>query len=70
MGITKRYATEDYVDIALDGKISAGLPTVTTDDNDKILQVVNGEWSVISIVDSAVKTYIDNYIDEALGGDY
>jgi hypothetical protein len=70
-------------DIAL-GKVSAlekriesleenpgsGLPAVTTADNNKILQVVNGAWVVVALENSAVKTYIDDYINEALGGEY
>lgn len=46
------------------------LPEVTTDDNDKILQVVNGVWTVVALADSAVATYVDDYINEALGGEY
>ena len=47
-----------------------GLPTVTEDDNGKILQVVGGVWSVVALADSSVKTYVDDYISAALGGDY
>ena len=47
-----------------------GLPSVTTADNGKILQVANGAWAVLALEDSAVKTYIDDYISTALGGDY
>jgi hypothetical protein len=46
------------------------LPDVTTSDNDKILQVVDGEWKVLAVKDSSVKTYVDEYISSALGGDY
>lgn len=46
------------------------LPKVTADDNGKILQVVDGAWKLVAIADSEVKTYIDSYISEALGGDY
>lgn len=49
---------------------ASGLPAVTEEDNDKILQVVDGAWAVVSLADSAVKTYIDAYISEALGGEY
>ena len=49
---------------------SAELPTVTENDNEKILQVVDGEYVLIAVEDSSVKTYIDNYINEALGGEY
>lgn len=48
----------------------SGLPEVTTDDNDKIIQVVDGAYQVVTLENSVVKTYIDNYIDEALGGEY
>ena len=48
----------------------SGLPEVTTDDNDKIIQVVDGAYQVVALENSAVKTYIDNYINEALGGEY
>lgn len=46
------------------------LPEVTTDDNDKILCVKEGAWSAVTVAESPIKTYIDNYINEALGGDY
>lgn len=53
-----------------DGISGGGLPEVTTDDNDKIIQVVDGAYQVVALENSAVKTYIDNYINEALGGEY
>jgi hypothetical protein len=46
------------------------LPTVTVEDDGKILQVVNGAWAKTALADSAIATYIDNYINDALGGDY
>lgn len=46
------------------------MPEVTAEDNDKILQVVDGAWTKVAMADSAVKTYIDEYINEALGGEY
>lgn len=49
---------------------SASMPEVTEEDNDKILQVVNGAWAAVAVADSAVKTYVDDYISEALGGEY
>lgn len=49
-----------------DGRI----PDVTADDNDKIMQVVGGAFVLVSLADSAVKTYIDEYINTALGGEY
>lgn len=47
-------------------------PDVTEEDNGKILCVVNGKWKAVALsaADSPVKTYIDDYINEALGGDY
>lgn len=47
-----------------------GLPVVTLEDNNKILQVINGAWDVINIKDSAIAVYIDDYISSALEGDY
>lgn len=46
------------------------LPEITTDDNDKILQVIDGVWTKTALADSSIATYIDNYINEALGGEY
>ncbi|MBQ3489620.1 MAG: hypothetical protein IJA86_03415 [Clostridia bacterium] len=46
------------------------LPTVTATENGKILQVKNGKWEAAAIAETAVKTYIDEYISSALGGDY
>lgn len=56
--------------VAFSVAASGGLPAVTTADNDKLLQVVNGKWTVVALKDSSVKTYIDEYISEALGGEY
>lgn len=47
-----------------------GIPNVTSDDNGKIMQVVNGALVALELADSSVKTYIDDYISSALGGDY
>ena len=47
-----------------------GLPAVTAADNDKILQVVDGAWASVPVADSAVKTFVDEYISSALEGDY
>lgn len=33
------------------------LPTVTTDDNGKMLQVVDGEWSTVKITDGNEVAY-------------
>lgn len=37
---------------------------------DKILQVVDNEVKAVPLAESAIATFIDNYIEEALGGDY
>lgn len=42
----------------------------TRDNSDKVLQLVNGELKAVPIGESSVATYIENYIKEALGGDY
>ena len=47
-----------------------GLPKVTAAENGKILQVNNGKWEAAAVADTSVKTYIDEYISSALGGDY
>ena len=53
------------------GALTTGtVPAVTADDNDKLIQVVNGEYTLVTVENSSIKTYIDNYINEALGGDY
>ena len=49
---------------------ACALPEVTGGDEGKILQVSGGAWQAVSLAQSAVKTYIDEYITEALGGDY
>lgn len=46
------------------------LPAVGATDNDKILQVVNGAWAAVAVADSSIATFVDNYINDALGGDY
>lgn len=46
------------------------LPVVTTTDNGKVLQVVDGVWTAVTIADSSIKTYIDEYIGSVLEGDY
>ena len=46
------------------------LPEVSAADNGKILEVVNSKWKVLAVKDSSVKTYVDEYISSALGGDY
>ena len=49
---------------------SGGLPAVTTADNDKLLQVVDGKWTVVALKGSTIETYINEYIGAALGGEY
>lgn len=46
------------------------LPPVTGDDNNQILQIVNGVWEKVAVKDSSVATFIDDYISSALEGDY
>lgn len=48
----------------------SGLPEVTIEHNDNILQVVNGEWTVTSLENSTIASYIDEYIAAALRGEY
>lgn len=47
-----------------------GFPSVTADDNNKIMQVVNGAWEKVAVKDSYVATFVDEYISSALEGDY
>lgn len=47
-----------------------GLPFVTGADNGQIMQVVNGTWTSVPVAESAVKTYVDEYLSAALEGDY
>lgn len=49
---------------------SSAVPPVSAADNGKLYQVVDGKMAAVALADSAVKTYIDDYINEALGGDY
>lgn len=39
-------------------------------DNGKIMQVKDGVWTAVSIEESSVKTFVDEYINSALEGDY
>lgn len=46
------------------------LPPVSAEHNGMILQVVNGKWSFVTLADSEVKSYVDEYIVSALEGEY
>jgi hypothetical protein len=46
------------------------LPDLTASDDGKLLQVKDGRWEAAPMEETAVKTYIDDYISSALGGDY
>lgn len=47
-----------------------GLPEVSEADNGKIFSVVDGKLVLVPVADSSVKTYVDDYINSALEGDY
>lgn len=55
---------------AVSVKNYVGIPVVTTDDNGKIMQVVDGAWAAVSVADSAVAAFVEEYINSALEGDY
>lgn len=63
----KRQARENLGAMASDAEI---LPAVSSADNNKVMQVVNGVWTAVSVADSSVKTYVEEYIGSALEGDY
>lgn len=44
----------------------AGLPGVTSADEEKILQIVDGKWSVVDLANSSIATYIQSCVDDAL----
>ncbi len=46
------------------------LPDLTDSDDGKLLQAKDGRWEAAPMEETAVKTYIDDYISSALGGDY
>lgn len=56
--------------ITIGATLSTDVPFTGVSYNDKILQVVDGKPAWVSVADSAVKTYIDEYISSALEGDY
>ena len=39
-----------------------GMPTITTEDNLKILQAEDGKWKVVTIADSAIKAFVEQSI--------
>ena len=51
---------------------SVGIPPVTEADNGKVLTVINGAWaaSADAVTKEYVQSYVEQYINEALGGDY
>lgn len=67
---TKKRVAELETKIKELGEKESGLPTVTASDNGKLLQAKDGKWEAAPIGETAVKTYIDDYISSALGGDY
>lgn len=52
------------------GAIMGTYPTATEADNDRILQVVDGTPKFVDVSESSIATFIDNYINEALGGEF
>lgn len=46
------------------------LPTGAQTNEGNLLQMVNGTWTMVAVADSSVKTYVEQYIGEALGGEY
>lgn len=51
-------------------KIIMGQETVSEKDNGKVMQVVNGKVVTVDVKDSSIATYIDEYINSALEGEY
>ena len=45
-------------------------PAVSAADNGKIMEVKNGKWVPVTVSESSVKTFVDEYISSALEGDY
>ena len=71
------FALVDAADVEMpDGKRlsefnpGSGLPEVSEADEGKIFSVVDGKLVLVPVADSAVKTYVDDYISSALEGDY
>jgi len=46
------------------------VPIAAAEADGKLLQIKNGKWEAAAIGETAVGSYIDAYIAEALGGDY
>ena len=46
------------------------LPKAAASESGKLLQMKDGKWEAAEVAQSFVKTYIDEYITAALGGDY
>ena len=60
-----------YIGVAIQPLESyVGVPTPSTADNGKIMEVVNGELTLVPVAESSVKTFVDEYISSALEGDY
>lgn len=70
LGREKLVQTVNGVTPDANGNVVIPVPSVTTADNGKLMQVVSGKLAVVNLENSSVKTYIDNYIAEALGGEY
>lgn len=56
--------------IAVTPKLSYLMPGLSEADNGKLFSVVDGDVVLVSVADSAIKDYIDEYISSALEGDY
>lgn len=50
--------------------VNVPIPVAAETDDGKILSVEDGEYVLKDIGDSSVKSYVDEYIESALGGDY
>ena len=70
----KDYWTDaDKQEILNDAFTAAGdrlPPAVSAADNGKIMEVKNGKWVPVTVSESSVKTFVDEYISSALEGDY
>ncbi len=50
--------------------VNVPIPVAVANDDGKILSVEGGEYVLKEIGESSVKSYVDEYIESALGGDY